>query len=303
MPLLHTGSGRIFYRLSGGDDRPVVVLSHSLGQDHGMWEAEAAILSEHFRVLRYDIRGHGASDVVEGDYSVEQLGRDVLALADGLGIARFAICGISLGGMIAQWLAVNAPDRISAIVLANTSPRPDAQRMEARRRAVLGGGMSPILDEVMARFFSPRLLAAQPPPVAESRRTLLGTSPVGYAGCCAAVRDMDLRAHLGAIACPALVVDGTLDQSLPWTGHGEFLAHEIPGARAVHLDAAHLSNLERPRAFSAAVLGFLLPPPGIDGEAGMRVRRRVLGHDHVDRAIAGTTESRRHFQDLITRFA
>jgi 3-oxoadipate enol-lactonase / 4-carboxymuconolactone decarboxylase len=303
MPLITAGDTTIFYRLSGHDDRPVVVLSHSLGQDHGMWDGQAADLSEHFRVLRYDTRGHGASGVSEGDYSIDQLGNDVLALVDALGIDRFAFCGLSLGGMIGQWLAVHAPDRITAAVLANTSARPDAQKMEARRRTVLAGGMRSVVDEVMGRFFSPRLLAANGPAVAESRRTLLATSPTGYAGCCAAIRDMDLRKDLAGIRCPVLVVDGTLDVSLPWTGHGEILARDISGAAVVHLPAAHLSNIERPRAFSAALLRFLLPPPAEADEAGLRVRRRVLGDAHVDRAIASTTEFTRDFQALITRYA
>ena len=126
MPLIRSGDAATFYRVSGREDRPVLVLSHSLGQDHGMWDPQVADLSEHFRVLQYDTRGHGASSVTPGDYQVAQLARDVLALADALGIERFAFCGLSLGGMIGQWLAAHAPDRVTAVVLANTSPRPDA---------------------------------------------------------------------------------------------------------------------------------------------------------------------------------
>lgn len=303
MPLITTGDTTIFYRFSGRDDRPVLVLSHSLGQDHAMWEAQAADLSPHFRVLRYDIRGHGASGVTAGDYRIDQLGQDVLALADALGIDRFAFCGLSLGGMIGQWLTVHAPGRITAAILANTSPRPDAQRMEARRRTVLAGGMTPVVDEVMGRFFSPRLLAANGPAVAESRRTLLATNPIGYAGCCAAIRDLDLRADLPAIRGPVLVVDGTLDVSLPWTGHGDLLARDIAGAAVVHLPAAHLSNLECPRAFTAALLHVLAPAGDAAPDAGMRVRRAVLGDAHVDRAIARTTPLTAEFQSLITRYA
>jgi 3-oxoadipate enol-lactonase/4-carboxymuconolactone decarboxylase len=309
MPLLRLQDGATFYRLTGRDDRPVLVLSHSLGQDHGMWDPQVADFSTHFRVLQYDTRGHGASSVTPGDYSVDQLAKDVLALADSLGIDRFAFCGLSLGGMIAQWLAVHAPDRVTAVVLANTSAKPDPERMEARRRKVLDSGMASVVDEVMGRFFSPRLLATNDPVVASSRRTLLSTDPVGYAGCCAAVRDMDQRAALGSIRCPTLIVDGDLDASLPWKGHGNILARDIPGAAVVHLPAAHLSNLECPRAFTAAVLRFLLQrvqqprPTDAALDAGMEVRRRVLGDDHVDRAIASTTEFTRDFQDLITRYA
>src|SRR5215831_13856430 len=180
MPLIENGPAGCFYRVHGSDDRPVLFLSHSLGQDHGMWDMQAEWLAPYFRVVRYDTRGHGASGVVNGDYSVSDLGQDAARLADALGIDRFAFCGLSLGGMIAQWLALNVPDRVTAVVLANTSARPEAERMEARRKTVLADGMQAVVDSVMQRFFSPRLLAASPPSVAESRRTLLATDPVGY---------------------------------------------------------------------------------------------------------------------------
>src|SRR4029078_2144965 len=180
MPLMRLSDAATFHRLTGPDDRPVLVLSHSLGQDHGMWDPPVAALSTHFRVLQYDTRGHGASSVTPGDYSVERLSQDVLALADRLGIERLAFSRLALGGMIGQWLAVHAPGRVAAVVLANTSPRPDRERMEARRRKVLDSGMSSVVDEVMGRFFSPRLLASNGPLVAGSRRTLVGEGPNRY---------------------------------------------------------------------------------------------------------------------------
>ena len=157
----------------------------------------------------------------------------------------------------------------------------------------------------MSRFFSPRLLDSSSPIVASARRTLLTTAPAGYAGCCAAIRDMDLTPVLSTIRIPILIVDGELDSSLPWHGFGEVLAREIAGAQVVHLDAAHLSNLERPRAFASAVLQFLRPAAA-DADTrdlGMRVRRRVLGDAHVDRAVANAAKTSEAFQDLITRFA
>jgi 3-oxoadipate enol-lactonase/4-carboxymuconolactone decarboxylase len=288
MPLLNLGHTTCYYRLSGREELPVLMLAHSLGQDHGMWDAQAEDLSAQFRVLRYDIRGHGASSAPAGDYRVEELAADALALAQALGIERFAFCGLSLGGMIGQWLAAHAPDRIVAAVLANTSARPDAVVMEARRQTVLGHGIAAVADTVMGRFFSPRLLADPvSPAVATARRTLLATDPVGYAGCCAAVRDMDQTSALSGMRVPVLVIDGELDVSLPWTGHGDRLAREIPGARVVHLAAAHLSNIETPRSFTAALRAFLLPPPAAAPEiAGMVMRRAVLGDAHVDKAIA-----------------
>jgi 3-oxoadipate enol-lactonase/4-carboxymuconolactone decarboxylase len=291
------------YRTSGPDAAPALMLAHSLGQDHGMWDPQAPDLSEHFLLVRYDVRGHGASTAAPGHYTIEQLGRDALRLADALGLARFAFCGLSLGGMIAQWLAANAPDRVTAAVLANTSSRADADRMETRRRAVLSGGMGAVADTVMSRFFSAEALEKNPPLVAAARRTLLATNPVGYAGCCAAIRDMNLTSSLRAIRVPTLVIDGELDTSLPWAGHGDLLAQELPHARIVHLRAGHLSNLETPRAFTSAVLDFLLPSESSALDAGLRVRRAVLGDAHVERALATAGETSAAFQDLITRYA
>jgi len=303
MPLLTLDNASCYYRLDGADDRPVVVLSHSLGLDHGMWDPQAADLLPHVRVLRYDTRGHGASSAPAGDYSIAALGRDVLALADACAVPRFAFCGLSLGGMIGQWLAVHAPERLTHVVLANTSARlSDPQQMETRRRAVLERGMSAIEDLVMGRFFSPAVLASQSPVVATARRTLLSTNPTGYAGCCAAIRDMDHTGLLSRIRVPTLVISGDLDVGMPWADHAAVLASGIAGARAVRLPAAHISNIERPRTFTAVLLDFLLPArEGRD--AGLTVRRAVLGDAYVDRAIAGTTDFTRDFQELITRFA
>lgn len=301
MPLLQTGAIASYYRFDGHDDRPVLMLAHALGQDHGMWDPQAADLARHFRVLRYDLRGHGGSSVIAGDYSIAELGGDALALADALGIDTFAFCGLSLGGMIGQWLAINAPDRVTRLILANTSPKADAAGMEARRQAVLSGGMHAVAEVVMGRFFSPRLLGEMPPSVAASRRTLLATNPVGYAACCAAIRDMDQTASASRIRIPALVISGDLDVSLPWSGHSERLAGTIAGAQVVRLPAAHLSNLERPRAFTAALFTFLLPPDAASRESGMQVRRAMLGDAHVDQSLASHPSA--DFQDLITRYA
>lgn len=301
MPIIQNGPARCFYRVHGEDDHPALFLSHSLGQDHGMWDLQAEWLAPYFRVIRYDTRGHGASEATPGDYSVADLAQDVLRLADALRVERFAFCGLSLGGMIAQWLAIHEPSRVSAIVLANTTAKPDGPLLEARRRAVLSGGFEPVIDTILQRFFSPRTLSSSSRVLADSRRTVLATNPVGYAGCCAAIRDFDNVNDLGRIRCPALVIQGDVDVAFPWTGHGDVLAGGIAGASVVHLPAAHLSNLERPRSFTAAVLQFLLPAAADTYDAGMRVRRRVLGDAHVDRASAAAVSG--DFQDLITRYA
>ncbi len=310
MPFSTINNRRLFYRLEGREDEPVLVLSHSIGADQGMWAPQVPDLLSHFRVLRYDIRGHGASDAPKGDYTIEELGRDVLGLADALKISAFAFCGLSLGGAIGQWLGIHAADRVSRLVLANTSPQfgPRAN-WDARRKAVLDGGMAAVIDLVMQRFFSPETLTRGDAYAQAVRSVILGTDPIGYAGCCAALRDMDHTQLLGQIRVPTLVIVGDRDVATPWPGHGEILARGIPNAEALHLPAAHISNLERPRSFTAALFSFFLQSDAGSVaqsdplQAGFEVRRSVLGSEHVDRAIAATAEFNRDFQELITRYA
>ncbi|HEX4003111.1 MAG TPA: 3-oxoadipate enol-lactonase [Candidatus Acidoferrales bacterium] len=309
MPFATIGDTRIFYRFEGIAGRPVIVLSHSIGCDLSLWAQQVPDLLQHFQVLRYDTRGHGASDVPAGDYSIEQLGSDALGLTDALGISKFAFCGVSLGGMTGQWLGANAGERLTGLILANTSAHVGPKTFwDERRRAVLEGGMVVIADGAMQRFFSRETLAEGNVYASSIRAVILGTDPIGYAGCCAAIRDMDHTALLAKIRVPALVIVGERDVSTPWMGHGEILARAIPGARAVHLPAAHLSNVERPRSFTAAIYDLLRPSaaPGNFADPideGFAVRRLVLGDGHVNRSIAATTDFNREFQELIARYA
>ena len=281
-----------------------MVLCHVLGLDHSMWDPQVPDLVERFRVLRYDLRGHGASDAPPGDYSVADLGRDALDLLDTVGIERAIWCGQSLGGMVGQWLAINAPARLSHLVLANTTPRvADPPGMETRRKTVLEQGVAAVVDTAMKRFFTPASLEQNPPRIASARPTFLATSAVGYAGCCAAVRDLDHTAVIESIRSPTLVISGDADESLPFEGHGAVLAQKIPGASVVRLAAAHVSSLELPRTFTRALLEWLTPRSADRYEPGLNVRRAVLGDTHVDRALSSGTELTRDFQALITRYA
>ncbi|HLZ00465.1 MAG TPA: alpha/beta fold hydrolase, partial [Candidatus Angelobacter sp.] len=222
-----------------------------------MWSQQMPDLLKSFQVLRYDTRGHGASDVPAGDYTIAQLGRDVLGMADALGIRTFSFCGISMGGAIGQWLAVQAPERVNSLVLANSSAQFSSETLESRRRTVLAGGMQAVAEPVLQRFFSPERLAERDPYIESIRSVVLGTDPAGYAGCCAALRDMNHTPLLAQIHAPTLVIAGDRDFSTPWDGHCDILARNISGAKAIHMPTAHLSNLEQPRTFTAAVLDFL----------------------------------------------
>jgi 3-oxoadipate enol-lactonase len=256
MPFAIVNNARLFYRLEGRAGLPVIVLSHSLGCDHGMWLPQMPELLERFQVLRYDTRAHGASDTPSGDYTMDQLGQDVMGLLDALHISQAAFCGISMGGAVGQWLAVNAPERLTALVLANTAPKFGTPNLwEVRRNAVLEGGMKAIVDATMERFFSDEHRGSA---YAESvRKVFVATDPRGYAACCAALRDADFHAALGRIATRTLVIGSDRDLSTPWKGNGEVLAREIAGAKALKLDTAHLSNLEQPQAFTSALIEFL----------------------------------------------
>lgn len=305
MPFATVDNAQLFYRLEGKDGLPVLVLSHSLGCDHAMWVPQMPDLLDHFQVLRYDTRGHVASSAPPGDYTLDQLGRDVLGLAAALKIGRFAFCGLSMGGAVGQWLALNAPQRLTSLVLANTAPRfGTPEGWETRRRAVREGGMQAIVEMTKQRFFSPEMLAQSDPYAYSVLSVFLGTEPAGYVGCCAALRDVEHTALLSKIRVPTLVIGSDRDPSTPWADHGA-MAREIPGAKSVVLPGAHLSNLGRPRSFTTAVLEFLLPsdPPNDPLEAGLRVRRKVLGDEHVDRALAAANDLTRDLQSFITRYA
>lgn len=257
MPILTIAGEPFHYRFDGPENAPVLLLSNSLGTDLSMWDGQIAAWSRRFRVLRYDSRGHGQSVVSPAPYAIAQLGRDALALLDALGIARAHWCGLSKGGMVGQWLLTHAPDRIDRAVLANTAcVMGPADLWNARIRTVLTQGMAPVADALADRWFTKAFQAAEPATVARFSQTMRTQNPVGYAGCCAAIRDMDQSEAIRAIRNRVLVIVGSADPATP-PARGQEIAGRIAGARLVTLDAAHLSNVEQPDAFANAVLEFL----------------------------------------------
>jgi 3-oxoadipate enol-lactonase len=260
LSIFTTGDGcHIAYRFDGPPNKPVLVLSNSIGTTLNMWDIQIPDLSKHFRVLRYDTRGHGASGVPAGAYSFDRLGRDVIELLDALNISRAHFCGLSLGGIIGQWLGIHTPDRIDRLILCNNSSfLGPVKQWDSRIASVLqAANMSETAEMFLRNWFPTQMLETESPIIGTVRAMLLGTHPQGYAGCYAAVRDMDMRRTVALIRCPTLVIAGQYD-TVTLLSHSELIAATVPGSRLIVLPAVHLSNIEYPAAFLSTVLEFLL---------------------------------------------
>jgi 3-oxoadipate enol-lactonase len=248
---------QIAFTIDGPADAPALVLSNSLGTDHTLWDRQIDAFAKHFRVIRYDTRGHGESDPIDGDYTIDRLGIDLVSLLDGLNIERAHVCGISIGGMTALWLGVHAADRVDRLVLANTCARIGSVPLWNERIAeAKTKGLDGLAESAMGRWFTPAFRAANPAVVARVRDTMRHTPVEGYAGGGAALRDADLRSAASRVLAPTLVITGQHDTGTP-PSEGAWLSENIPGATLVELDAAHISNIERAPEFNNAVLQFL----------------------------------------------
>lgn len=243
---------RMAYDDSGGPG-PALIFCHALGADRSMWEAQVEEMGSQRRLVTYDHRGHGESEAPPPPYTMEDLGGDVLALADYLDLERFDFCGISMGGQVGQWLAVNHPGRLGRLTLANTGAKIGTEEAwEQRISTVRDGGMEPIVEVVLERFLSDGWRKSHPEETEAARETLRAVDPQGYMGCCAAVRDADFRDTASSIRSRTLLVGGRHDESTPPEAQ-EWLAEAIPESELTILDAAHLTNVERPREFAAAL--------------------------------------------------
>jgi 3-oxoadipate enol-lactonase len=261
----------VYHAVEGRPDAPAVVLSNSLGATPAMWDPQMPALTQSFRVIRYDHRGHGRSPAPPGPYDIEDLGHDLVALLDRLGVARAHVFGVSIGGMVGMWVAAHAPDRVDRLVLCSTSSRLGPPEAWAERAAtVRAKGTAAVADAVVARWFTPAYAARNPGTVAEMRAMLAATPAEGYAACCGAVERMDLRADLGAIRAPTLVIAGADDPATP-PSQAERIADGITGSRLVVIeDAAHLVNVEQVDAVDRLVIDHLSgePDEAIDQVSG-----------------------------------
>jgi 3-oxoadipate enol-lactonase len=253
-------SCQVSHELIGPDSAPVVVLSCSLGTDRSMWDFQAPALARHHRVLRYDLRGHGASPVPPGPYAISDLGTDLLALMDRLEIERATLCGVSIGAMTSIWVAAHAPERVARLILCCTSSRFGSQAADvyrARAKIVLEQGVQAVADGALERWFTAPFRSTNPELMAQIRRGLTKTSSEGYAGCCEALAALDLGSELGSIAAPTLVIAAAEDPATP-PEHGRVIAEGIRGARfELIAEAAHLASIERAEQVTPLMLGFI----------------------------------------------
>jgi 3-oxoadipate enol-lactonase len=236
----------VHFAASGPEDAPVLVLGGSLGTTLAMWDRLVPLLAGRLRVVRYDGRGHGRSPVPEGPYSMADLGADVVALLDRLGVEHASYCGVSIGGMVAQWLGAHAPDRIERLVVCcSASYLPDGGFTERAATVRELGGTATIADAIVGRWLTPPYAEAHPELRAWLTEMLVSSPAEGYAGCCEAIAGMDLRPVLSKITAPTLVVAGADDPAIPPRYAGQ-IAGSIPGSRLVVLEhAAHLASVEQ----------------------------------------------------------
>jgi 3-oxoadipate enol-lactonase len=266
MPLIQMNDGvRLFVERAGPLDAPSVLFAHSVGCDLTLWDGPFETLAKHYGVIRYDARGHGRSDAPPGDYKLDRLTADSLAVLDWAGVMRAHVCGLSLGGTVGLSLALQAPERIVGLVLANSSARmgtPQAwqDRMDGARR----DGMEAMADFSMTRFFSQAFRQDHPQTVARFRHIFATTAADGYAGCCAVLRDSDFRSTLDRVSIPTLVVTGLDDVPIP-PSDGTFMSRQIKHSQCVSLSTGHLSAVEDPDTFSSTLeewlAGYESPPP------------------------------------------
>jgi 3-oxoadipate enol-lactonase/4-carboxymuconolactone decarboxylase len=294
----------LHYAISGPAGAPALVLLNSIGTTRDMWAPQVGALSEQFRVVAVDARGHGRSPVSPrgATTSIADLAGDVLGVLDRLDLTRTHVAGLSLGGMTAMWLAARHPERINRLALLCTSAHlPPAQGWLDRAAAVRSGGVAVVADAITSRWITPELAAHDPELLDGLRAMLTSTDGETYAQCCEALAALDLRPDLGRIAAPTLVVAGAEDRATP-PAHAARIVEGIADARLEVLDgAAHIATVERAGAVTALLRAHF--GAGATLAAGFATRRAVLGDAHVDRAIATTTELTAPFQDFITRYA
>lgn len=256
-----SSGGPISYSVDGSPDSPALLFINSIGTTRDLWSRQIApCVRAGFRVITYDARGHGQSTAPPRDYTIAELGRDALSILDEVGAESVHVCGISLGGITAMWLGVNAPQRVRSLMLANTAARIGSEQMWTERIAfVRERGMAALAEMTMPRWFTEDFRSREPGTIQQFQTMVAACPPQGYLGCSAALRDEDLREAIAGIRCPVLCIAGSADAATPPEAL-RFIHDRIAGSRMTLLDAAHLTNVEQDQAFTKAVLEFIPSP-------------------------------------------
>ncbi|HFE9907624.1 TPA: 3-oxoadipate enol-lactonase [Acinetobacter baumannii] len=258
MPSFESADAQINYQTFGEPSSPALVFSNSLGTNYGMWQQQFNALKDQFFVICYDTRGHGSSSTPNGPYTVEQLGEDVIRLLDHLNISKAAFCGISMGGLTGQWLAIHHPNRFSHVVVANTAAKiGQEQAWLDRAKLVREQGLQPIAATAASRWFTDPFIQSHPSIVNNLCNDLSAGSAMGYANCCEALAKADVREQLKDIKIPVLVIAGTQDP-VTTVADGEFMQQRIPQSKLAEIDASHISNVEQPEVFNKILKDFLV---------------------------------------------
>ncbi len=289
---------KFHYKIEGTPNSPVLIFSNSLGSEMMMWEEVVPHLLPYFRVLRYDNLKRGK---LENSLTIADLGQDVLDLADELGIDSFCFCGLSMGGLIGQWLGINAPKRLKKLIISNTGAKiGNDERWNSRIETISLHGMEAIVEDTMIRWFTDKFRAENPKRVEETKAMFLRSDIQAYSNCCEAIRDADFRETLSKVGVETLVITGEED---PVTNveQAEFLAQNIPNSTLKILKARHLASTELPSEYAQVLIDFIVGDE--TSVRGMHVRRTVLGNEHVNRANAKKNEFNADFQDFITKYA
>lgn len=289
------------YKVSGTPNSPVLAFSNSLGTDMGMWDELIPNLLPYFRVLQYDTRGHGKSEITNEPYTIDLLGNDFIALLDELKIDKVYFCGLSMGGLIGQWLGIHHPKRLFKLILSNTDSKiGTAAAWNDRIKIIYEEGMQSIVEGTMERWFTADFRKNNPSRIADIMSVFAGNSLVGYANSCAAVRDADFRNDLQKITIETLVITGNEDL-VTNVEQAELLAKSLPNGNLKVLPACHLSATELSESYAQVLINFIVGENTF--EKGMHVRRSVLGDEHVNKAIGNSNEFNGDFQNFISNYA
>lgn len=289
------------YKLSGTPNSPVLVFSNSLGTNLSMWDELIPFLLPYFQVLQYDTRGLGKSEITAEPYTIGLLGQDLIDLMDQLKIEKAHFCGLSMGGLIGQWLAIHYRDRFLKIILANTDAKiGNIEGWNSRIEAITHSGLETITSATMQRWFTDDFRINQPSRIEAICEMFVSSDVLGYSNCCAAIRDADFRKELHTITSETLVIAGVEDV-VTTIENAEYLVNHIPNATLKILPARHLSATELPEQFATMLIEFIVGKSTFD--KGMHVRRTVLGNDHVNRASSTINEFNGDFQEFISNYA